>query len=83
MITEQKEKVQKTLEKLIKKHPSLRAFARHINEDASDICRWKSGRTIRTRSIINIIQYYPEIMPHELDPENYPENLHFIFKGKK
>jgi hypothetical protein len=68
------------LNEIIAKHPSLREFCRLINEDSSDVIRWRYGRNkIRARAIVAICALHPEVRPHDLNPEHFPANLRFVF----
>jgi len=65
---------------LVNQHESMRSFARKINEDVSDVVRWKKGQTkIKTRAIVTICRLYG-INPHELRPDWFPSDLKFVFQ---
>lgn len=69
---------------LIKKHKTSRAFARLINEDASDILRWRLGRThIKARAVVAICKLHPEIKPYDLNGDIFPPDLRFTFEELK
>lgn len=66
---------------LIAKHKTMRAFSRAISEDISDVWKWKKGqKRITPRAISSICKLYPEIKPHNLRPDIYPEGISFNFK---
>ena len=75
----------KVLEKLISQYPSMREFARTIREDITDVSRWKCGKKrLTTRAIVSICCLHPEVKPFQLNPDNFPRELEFVFKkGKK
>ena len=74
-------KPNKILESLIKRYSSMREFARTIGEDTTDIIYWKTGkRKICGRAVVKIVKIHPEILPFELNPEMFPENLDFHFR---
>lgn len=84
MTEEQKLKSIKILLDLISKHPSMRKFAHVINEDQGDISRCTLGyKSPRARMVVNICREYPNICPHDLNPDIFPKDLKFIFKQKK
>jgi hypothetical protein len=81
MNKEQKEKVGDILEELIKKHKSLREFARAINEDSSDVVRWRKGSSkIHMRAAVCIAKIY-KINIHDLRPDIFPHESKITFKG--
>jgi hypothetical protein len=74
------------INKLADKAPSMRAFARSIYEQVSDVSRWCAGlKHIKLRAVIEICRLYPEIRPHQLNHMIFPEDLVFTFtkEGKK
>lgn len=71
------------IKKLIKEAGSCRAFAREIDEDVSDVFRWKSEKLkIKARAIVKICRLYPDITPHDLRPDWYDKDVRFIFGVK-
>lgn len=70
----------KILNDLIAKYPTLREFAVAIGEEISDVSRWRKGRKLHPRAVINICRIFPEIKPNNLLPSLYPEDLNFIFR---
>lgn len=79
MTEEQLQKAIQILNDLIDKHESMRAFARSITEDTSDVIKWKSGRKIKTRAVMTIAKVY-KIHPHDLRPDLFPEKMKLSFK---
>jgi len=76
----------KIINEIVKKHESMRAFARLIQEQCSDVSRWCSGKSkIKVRAVIEICRLYPKLMPHELNHIVFPKDLTFSFtkRGKK
>jgi len=72
----------KIMNELIAKHKSMREFARVINEDPSDIHRWKTGKAIvKVRAIITIARLYG-VKPYDLDGDLFPQDLEFVFKKR-
>lgn len=62
---------------------SLREFSRLISEDAVDVTRWLKGNVkITPRAVITICRLHPEIIPNELNPYVFPEDLKFEFSKK-
>jgi Cro/C1-type helix-turn-helix DNA-binding protein len=67
---------------LLSLYPSDRAFAHAINEDTSDVHRWRhEKKKLTTRAIISICRLF-DCRPHDLDPDLFPEDLYFVFKSK-
>lgn len=68
---------------LISRYESLRDFSRTIQEDSSDVMRWRFGRSkVRPRAVIKICELHPEIQPHELNADIFPAHLTFKFGDK-
>ena len=69
--------------KLIDNAGSCRAFARQIDEDVSDIFRWKAGKMkIKARAVVRICRLYRDVKPHDLRPEWYEPDVRFVFEDK-
>lgn len=72
------------INELVNKEDSMRAFARLIDEQCSDVSRWCAGKAkIKVRAIIEICRLYPKIIPADLNHEVFPTDLRFIFKLSK
>lgn len=68
------------INELIQDYASLREFARAIGEDGSDVMRWRHDRSkVTPRAVIKICKLYPSIAPYKLNPDIFPEDLHFVF----
>jgi uncharacterized membrane protein YkvA (DUF1232 family) len=69
------------LNELIDNHESIRAFARFINEDASDILRWKAGELkIKTRAVVSLCRLYG-VLPYDLRPDLFQEDILMTFNN--
>jgi uncharacterized membrane protein YkvA (DUF1232 family) len=65
-------------------YPTMREFSRTIHEETSDVSRWKGGhKKITMRALVEICRLHPVIIPWDLRPDVFPENLEFIFKKDK
>lgn len=72
------------LDQLISEHKSMRAFARSIHEDASDVHRWQKGKgKMKLRAVIEVCRQYPNVKPFDLNPEEFPEDLLFKFTKER
>ena len=72
------------IEQLIAMHDSMRAAARYIGEDSSDLQKWRYGKSyIQTRAIISICRLYPHIKPSELNPDIFPADVSLVFDKTK
>lgn len=68
------------INKLLEQYKTSREFARVIGEDAADVIRWRYNRCkIKPRAVINICRHHPEITPHQLNPDVFPQDLRFSF----
>ena len=75
----QKNKSALIIEELIKKHKSAREFARTINEDISDVIRWRQGKLrVGARAAVSLAKVY-KVKPSDLRPDLFPEELEFVF----
>jgi len=64
---------------ILDKYESIRALSREINEDPSDISRWRDGvRRISPRAVISICRLHPDVLPNDLS-EIFPADLTFNF----
>ncbi len=82
MTEKEKLKQQQLINELIANHESMRAFARVIGEDASDVMKWKNGKiSIKVRAVISIARIF-DIKPHDINPI-FPSDIEFIFKKTK
>ena len=71
-------------ELIIEKYPTATKFARTINEDSTDVMRWRYGRSMMsTRAVVSICRLHPKIKPYQLNPKWVPEDLTFKFGAKK
>ena len=76
------EKSIKTLNALIEKHESMRAFSRLIGEDSADVSRWKGGhKEITVRAVISICRIFGS-KPSDFNPI-FPTDIEFVFKKSK
>ncbi len=74
------EKQMAILNKLVESDDSLRAFARDIGEDSSDVIRWKQGKIrIHPRACMTLVRMYG-VSAHDLRPDIFPENCIVKFK---
>lgn len=64
---------------LINKYSSMREFARAINEDASDVIKWRDGMRVKPRAVVTITKIF-NIQPSLLRPDLFPSNLRMTFK---
>lgn len=79
MNEDQKSKSISIIKDLISRHSSMREFSRQIKEDATDVCRWTKGKKkIMPRAIISICKLYPEIKPHDLNPDLFPIDTRIV-----
>lgn len=71
-----------TIDNLLKdKDMNYRDFARTIGEDSADISRWMHRqKNVTTRAVLSICKIYPQIKPHDLNPELFAANLEFVWK---
>lgn len=64
------------LNDVISWYPSLREFARAIQEDSRDVAIWRSGkRKVSPRAVIKICALHPAYKPYDLNPDVFPANL--------
>ncbi len=82
MTKKERDKAIGVLNELVERHESIREFARYINEDASDVIRWRSDQTkIKPRAVISMARIYG-IHPFDLRCDLFPDNLKFVFERK-
>lgn len=66
-----------------KKGFSMRKFALLISENYSDVQRWTGGtKKLTVRCVITLCKLF-DYHPHDLNPDVFPEDLHFVFYTKK
>lgn len=71
------------INELINNCVSLRAFARAIEEDSSDVHRWKTGTSkIRAKAVIKICKIF-DIIPQVLRPDIFGNDVKLVFKKDK
>ena len=72
------------LNSLIEKYPTANNFARMINENATDVMRWRHGKAMMSaRAVISICRLHPKVKPCQLNPKWFPEDLTFKFGAKR
>lgn len=72
------------INEIVNQYDSMRAFAKAIYESPSDVSRWCSGKlTIKTRAVIEICRLHMDILPHDLNHLQFPEDLKFKFTKDK
>jgi hypothetical protein len=72
------------LNELIAQYPTAKEFARKINEDTTDVLRWRHGRAMMsTRAVVSVCRLHPKVKPHQLNPKWFPVDLTFKFGAKK
>jgi hypothetical protein len=77
-------KPEDVINELITRYSTSREFAHAIGEDAADIIRWRYGKCrIKARAVVNICRLHPDIQPHQLNPDWFPEDLTFTFGSDK
>lgn len=66
-----------------KNHVSLRQFAYLINENASDVCKWRAAKkNLTIRVIVTLCRMF-NLRPHDLNPDVFPADLLFEFGSIK
>lgn len=71
----------KAIENIIESRESMRELGRFIEEDISDISRWKSGiLKIKIHAVVKICQKFNIDQPSIFRPDIFPDNLKFIFE---
>jgi len=66
-----------------KNHVSLRQFAYIINENASDVCKWRAAKkNLTIRVIVTLCRMF-NLRPHDLNPDVFPPDLLFQFDRAK
>jgi hypothetical protein len=82
MNKKQKEISSKCILDLIALHTSMRDFCRHINQDVSDVSRWKLGKTkIRVDAVVTICKLFG-VRANTLRPDIFTDDVELIFKKK-
>lgn len=83
MTEEQREKARLIIDDLIKKHKSLRSLAKIIDEDSSDLCKWRLGKgKIGSGAVVKIARLFG-IDPSSLRPDIFPKDTTLTFKMEK
>lgn len=82
MTLKPKAKQGELIKQLISQHASMRDFARSINEDASSVLAWREEKIlISARAVVSICRYF-DILPYELRPDIFPEDVRITFDNK-
>lgn len=82
MDEEQLTKSVQIISDLLLQYQSMRNFGRAIQEDASDILRWKHGRKVKARAVVTINRIHG-ISPYDLRPDLFPRELKFVYEEMK
>lgn len=68
---------------LVNQYKSIREFARVIDEDSSDVFRWKTGKSkIRIQAVLTICKLF-HVEPQILRPDVFTPDVKLTFKKEK
>ena len=68
------------MKKIMEGFNSIRAFARYINEDPSDVSRWLHGeRKLHPRVVIKMCRMF-DCNAHDLRDDIFPSDVKIVFK---